>query len=513
MLPPFIASYLVAIAATPLAIRIAARSGFLDRPVGYKAHSRATPYLGGAAVLAGFLAGALIYGAVGDSRLTPIFVGAAFLWLVGTIDDRMLLGPRIRVVSVVLAGAALWYGDLGWTLFANDLANLAVTVLWVLGIVNAFNLMDNLDGAAATVAGVCAAGIALVAAYEGPEVVAALSVAVCGACIGFLHFNLTRPARIFMGDGGSMLLGFLIAALAMTVWRLNGMAGTAFLPAILLAGLPIFDMTLVIVSRLRRGAPVYKGGRDHTTHRLLPKVGSTWAVALTLALGQGALSLAAFELMDASRSAMLVGAGIAFVLGVATIVAARLTAVSGRIRRAPRPATDGLCPRLRGRISRRSRRRASPGNARRCRRHAGTGRPRAGRCPGPAPDPDRERRRPSREPTPLQSHDGCGRLRPRPHDRVDQRPRAPLRERFGDHDAGRPDRRRRTTSGFTPSGRSAGSPSRADCAASTASCARSCASGGSTPASRTWRRSSPCSSPRWPSDRGSRSCSGTPTRA
>jgi UDP-GlcNAc:undecaprenyl-phosphate/decaprenyl-phosphate GlcNAc-1-phosphate transferase len=194
-----------------------------------------------------------------------------------------------------------------------------VTVLWVLGIVNAFNLMDNLDGAAATVAGASAAGIAVLAAYEGPEVIAALGVAVCGACAGFLHFNLTRPARIFMGDGGSMLLGFLVAALAIAVWRMNGMAGTAFLPAILLAGLPIFDMTLVIVSRLRRGAPVYKGGRDHTTHRLLPLIGSTWGVALTLGLAQGALSLTAISLMDASRGVMLVGSGVAFLLGIATI--------------------------------------------------------------------------------------------------------------------------------------------------------------------------------------------------
>ena len=319
MLPSFIASYLVAVAATPLAIRIAKRTGFLDRPVGYKAHSAATPYLGGTAILAGFLAGALAYGAVGDTDLTPIFVGAAILWLVGTIDDRLLLGPRVRVLAVALVAALLWQGDLGWTLFANDLANLAVTVLWVLGIVNAFNLMDNLDGAAATVAGASAAGIALLAAYEGPEVVTALGVAVCGACAGFLHFNLTRPARIFMGDGGSMLLGFLVAALAMAVWRLNGMAGTAFLPAILLVGVPIFDMTMVIVSRLRRGAPVYNGDRDHTTHRLLPMIGSTWGVALTLGLVQGALSLAAISLMDASKNAMLAGAGVAFLLGLATI--------------------------------------------------------------------------------------------------------------------------------------------------------------------------------------------------
>jgi UDP-GlcNAc:undecaprenyl-phosphate GlcNAc-1-phosphate transferase len=342
MLVSFIASYLVAVAATPLAIRFATRTGFLDRPVGYKMHSAATPYLGGAAILAGFLAGAVAYGALGEGDLTPIFAGAAFLWLVGTIDDRRLLGPRLRVVAVALAAALLWQGDLGWTLFASDAANLAVTVLWVLGIVNAFNLMDNLDGAAAAVAGASAAGIALLAAYEGPEVVAALGVAMSGACAGFLHFNLTRPARIFMGDGGSMLIGFLVAALVMAVWRLNGMAGTAFLPAILLVGVPVFDMTLVILSRLRRGAPVYKGGRDHTTHRLLPLLGSTWGVAATLGLAQSALSLAAISLLDASKSVMLIGSAVAFLLGIAAIALLE----SAPFRPEPRaaPADEGSVP-------------------------------------------------------------------------------------------------------------------------------------------------------------------------
>ena len=323
------------------------------------------------------------------TTLTPIFVGAAILWLVGTIDDRLFLGPRVRVVAVALAAAILWLGDLGWTLFANDLANLAVTVLWVLGIVNAFNLMDNLDGAAATVAGASAAGIALLAAYEGPEVVAALGVAACGACAGFLHFNLTRPARIFMGDGGSMLLGFLVAALAMAVWRLNGMAGTAFLPAILLVGLPIFDMTMVIVSRLRRKAPIYKGGRDHTTHRLLPKIGSTWGVALTLGLAQGALSLAAISLIEASRSAMFVGAGVAFVLGIATI--ALLESAPFRPDLETARAWDGGAPVPPPRAPQ-----PSIAPTRQSWERASTSTPhRVGRTQaGPAPDRDRGRRRP-----------------------------------------------------------------------------------------------------------------------
>jgi UDP-GlcNAc:undecaprenyl-phosphate GlcNAc-1-phosphate transferase len=319
LLPVFLASCAAAVAITPAAIWGARRIGLLDHPRGYKAHTEPTPYLGGGVILTGFLAGALIYGAVDDSMLTAIFVGAAVMWLVGTLDDRFLLGPRVRVLAEVAVGVLLWDAGLGWSLFPGEIADLAVTVLWVVGIVNAFNLMDNVDGAAGTVGGVCAAGIALLAAQEGPEVLAALAVALCGACAGFLCSNLTRPARIFLGDGGSMLLGFLVAALVMAVWRLDDMIGPAFFPAIMLVGLPILDMTLVIVSRSRRGAEVGKGHRDHVTHRLLPKLGSTWALAATLAVCQGALSIAAIELMGAERGTILAAAAVAFVLGLVTI--------------------------------------------------------------------------------------------------------------------------------------------------------------------------------------------------
>ena len=319
MLGTFIASYLIAGAATPLAMRIARRTGMIDHPVGYKAHAKSTPYLGGGAILCGFFGGAIAYGAFGDSRFSALFVGAAVLWLLGTIDDRVLLRPPVRVLVVASVAVLVWESGLGWSLLPGEIWDLIVTVLWILGVVNAFNLMDNLDGAAGTVAAASAAGIALLAAYEGPEIVAALAVAVCGSCIGFLHFNLTKPAKIFMGDGGSMLLGFLIAVLAMAVVRLNGMVGPAILPAILLVGLPVLDMTLVIVSRLRRNAPVGKGGRDHMTHRLMPKLGSTWGVAAALALAQCLLSATAIALISSSRSAMYIGAAVAFVMGVATI--------------------------------------------------------------------------------------------------------------------------------------------------------------------------------------------------
>jgi UDP-GlcNAc:undecaprenyl-phosphate/decaprenyl-phosphate GlcNAc-1-phosphate transferase len=319
LLAVFIVSYLVVLAATPVAIRIARSTNFLDRPRGFRAHGKATPYLGGAAVFVGFLAGALVEGTLWDPHLTPLFAGAAVLWLVGTVDDRVALGPWVRVLAEVTVGVLLWNGGLGWSLFPGELTDLIVTVLWVVGLVNAFNLMDNLDGAAGTVTAVCAAGVALLTLSEGPATITALAVAVSGACVGFLYYNLARPARIFLGDGGSMLLGFLVAALVMAAWRENVMEGVDFLPAILLAGLPVLDMTLVIVSRKRRGISMATGGRDHTTHRLLAKLRSPWRVALTLGLAQGALSLAAVEMMSWDRRAVLTGATVCFLLGLATI--------------------------------------------------------------------------------------------------------------------------------------------------------------------------------------------------
>lgn len=319
MLAALLASFLVALLVTPLAIRIASRTGFLDQPRGYKSHAAPTPYLGGAVVLAGFLAGAIAGAAIGESHLVSLFIGAAFLWIVGTADDRVSLGAGARVLAEVLAAVALWQGGLGWSLFGGEVADLLVTILWVVGLVNAFNLMDNLDGAAATVSAVCALGIAGLAAQNDVDSLSALALAVAGGCAGFLRYNLTRPARIFLGDGGSMLLGFLIAALSMATWRESALDGVDLLPIIMLAGLPVLDMTLVIVSRLRRGAPVGKGGRDHITHRLMSKLGSARLVALTLAVAQAALCLVAIELTGWGEGAVLVTSGVAFVLGLVTV--------------------------------------------------------------------------------------------------------------------------------------------------------------------------------------------------
>lgn len=304
-----------------MAIRVAVRLDFHDRPIGYKGHARPTPYLGGTALIAGFLAAAVLLGG-GFSRLAPIAGGALVLWLVGTLDDRRTVTPQLRVVAALGAATLLFAGGLGWSVFDQPLADYVLTVLWVVGLVNAFNLMDNMDGASSTIASLSALGAAVLAVGLGDPVLGALALGLVGACLGFLPYNLARPsARIFLGDGGSMPIGFVVAAAIMAL-PLGGEAGWhRLLAAVLLAGLPILDTCLVMVSRHRAGIRLLQGGTDHLTHRLRRRLPSARAVALVLAVAQALLCLIAFSvtrLGDISVAAVWA----TLVVGAAAVVAA-----------------------------------------------------------------------------------------------------------------------------------------------------------------------------------------------
>src|SRR5947209_7412168 len=128
----------------PLAIRLAIRTGFMDVPATYKGHLRTTPYLGGLAVVAAIAAGILAFG-VDTSRYAALLIWAVVLFVVGTVDDRRNLSPYPRLLIEVLAAAALFHYGLGWGVFGNPTVDLVVTIIWVVGMVNAFNLMDNMD--------------------------------------------------------------------------------------------------------------------------------------------------------------------------------------------------------------------------------------------------------------------------------------------------------------------------------------------------------------------------------
>ena len=313
---------LVTAVATPVAIRIAKRTDFLDHPREYRKHAAATPYLGGAAVMVGFLVAAVAVGGVSGKHI--LLACAVGMWLIGTMDDKFAVPPIWRLLAEVLAAAALIAAHLSWQTSLGPVVNVVLTIVWIAGIVNAFNLMDNLDGACSTVGCVCATGIGTFAAIHGLVAIAGLSFAMAGACAGFLPWNLTGPAKIFLGDGGSMPIGFLLAALSMGAMRSvinsdGSLVAGGILAGALLAGIPILDTALVSISRLRRGVSLVTGGRDHLTHRLLRVLGSPARVAAALAAFQAFLCTLAIVGDQLGIVALTTFAALAAALGLAAI--------------------------------------------------------------------------------------------------------------------------------------------------------------------------------------------------
>ncbi|MCB1742164.1 MAG: undecaprenyl/decaprenyl-phosphate alpha-N-acetylglucosaminyl 1-phosphate transferase [Gammaproteobacteria bacterium] len=310
---------------------MAARTDFYDHPGGYKEHARSTPYLGGLAVTTGFLVAAIIFGWASDEVLVLV-LGVLVLLAVGTADDRVGLGIIPRILIEVGVAAAVWFCGFGWDLFSSGALDFLFTIAWVVGLINAFNLMDNLDGATATVAAASAAGAGGLALAQGGVLLAAVGFSLAGACAGFLPHNLAKPAKTFLGDGGSMPVGFAIAVITMTIPFGSGSL-IAFALACLVVAVPILDMAAVIISRRQRGVGVFVGGRDHMTHRLFRYIDSERGVSAVLFAAQGSLCGLAVVLIETSRGVLVVAVS-AFSLVLAALALAYLETLATGI---PKP--------------------------------------------------------------------------------------------------------------------------------------------------------------------------------
>jgi UDP-GlcNAc:undecaprenyl-phosphate GlcNAc-1-phosphate transferase len=323
----------IAYLTTPMAITAARRFAFYDVPVGYKGHTRPTPYLGGAAVMLAF-ALAVVIGAGAPGRTLPLLGGVIVLLVVGTIDDRRTVSPLARVAVEFCVGASLSAAGLGWMLGAGAAVDAVATGIWVVALVNAFNLFDNMDGAASTMALVVAAGTCVLAVVTGDVWAAAGSAALCGACLGFLPHNLASPARIFLGDGGSMPLGLAVAAFVAHAAHSAEPSSLALLVGFLLVGIPVLDTCLVVVSRRRRRVSIVSGGQDHLTHRTRLRMRTAGRVALVLGCTQALVSALVIIATRASSSA-LVYIVLAFVICAAAAIVALEDAI---------PVPDGVGP-------------------------------------------------------------------------------------------------------------------------------------------------------------------------
>ncbi|MEX1019178.1 MAG: MraY family glycosyltransferase, partial [Litorilinea sp.] len=266
------------------------------------------------------------------NEVVGIFIGATLMSFMGVIDDRWGLGSYAKLVGQLVAGAVLVLSGVQVQLFGGWL-DIAITIFWVVGITNALNLIDNMDGLAGGIAMIAAVFFTLLAALSRQYLVGALAAALAGACLGFLIYNW-NPAHIFMGDAGSLFLGFLLAAVAIKLRFPTNSNTITWLIPILVMAVPIFDTGLVFLSRLRRGKnPLTTPGKDHLSHRLAMMTGSRREAVLICYLIAGAFGLVAIFLTQATLWEAAFG-GLALI-GIALYGVWWLEFRNGGIREAP----------------------------------------------------------------------------------------------------------------------------------------------------------------------------------
>ncbi len=291
----------IAIGGTPMARYAALRLGILDQPNARKVHTNPIPLLGGVAIYTAFILALVLFGdKFYINQMVGIFVGATLVSFMGLWDDRRGLSPLLRLAGQIVAALILIASGVQVQLFQWPVLNIAITTLWVVGITNALNFLDNMDGLAGGLAVIAATFYLLLALMSGQYLVGALAAALLGACLGFLVYNF-NPASIFMGDSGSLFLGFMLAAVGIKLRFPDNVYIVTWMVPVLVMGLPIFDMTLVVFSRLRRGLnPMTSPGRDHISHRLVRMGASRREAVLICYLLAGALGILALFVTQAS---------------------------------------------------------------------------------------------------------------------------------------------------------------------------------------------------------------------
>jgi UDP-GlcNAc:undecaprenyl-phosphate GlcNAc-1-phosphate transferase len=296
----FVAALLFVLAATPLVRRLAHRYNVVDMPSARKIHASPVPLLGGAAIYLAVIAALLLYGHLGYvQQMASILIGATIMSMLGIWDDKWGLRPIAKLAAQVVAASLLYFTGVSVSFLHNDILNFAATVGWVVTVTNALNLMDNMDGLAGGVAMVASVFFFLIATLTDQYLVAPLAAVLVGACAGFLFYNL-NPASIFMGDAGSLFLGFMLAAVGIKLRFPENLDIVTWMVPVLVLGVPLFDTALVTLSRIRRGIPITRGGRDHLSHRLVALGFTRREAVLILYLIQGALGVAALVVMQAT---------------------------------------------------------------------------------------------------------------------------------------------------------------------------------------------------------------------
>lgn len=285
-MPNYIFTFLVALVASlaviPLVMKLAEKTGAMDAPDARKVHSKPIPRIGGIGIYAAFMVSFILLTdfsalpAEVANGLYGLLIGATVLIAVGLIDDYTDLPAKVKLVGQIAAACIAviafdvrieFVTDPFGDYFYTEFLAIPITIFWMVGLTNTVNLIDGLDGLAAGVATLASITIFMVAVEDQVMIVASFTAALAGAAIGFLKYNF-NPASIFMGDTGSMFLGFMLAGISV-IGAVKSTTTIALIVPILALGVPIMDTSFAIIRRYRGGVPIFKPDRGHLHHRLL----------------------------------------------------------------------------------------------------------------------------------------------------------------------------------------------------------------------------------------------------
>ncbi|MFY9444399.1 MAG: MraY family glycosyltransferase [Bacillota bacterium] len=330
----FLTGLVTTLVATPAVRALALKFGIVDRPGERRVHSSPIPLLGGIAICLGFILSVLLFCDVG-SPVVGLLVGGVFILAVGVVDDVLDLKPWQKLMCQIAAALVLvLFGGkiefltnpFGGMVYLSYLS-IPLTVLWIVALTNVVNFMDGIDGVCAGISAITCLTVFSVAWLNDQPYVAPLALALAGAALGFLRYNL-HPATIFMGDAGAMFLGYTIAGISV-IGAVKGATTFALsIPAVAL-GLPIMDTAFVIAGRIGRGSPFYKPDNRHMHHRLLSRgfdqrQAAAFMFRISILLAVSALILSRHDILTMAVAAVV--ASVAVVQAVMTVRSGDATA-------------------------------------------------------------------------------------------------------------------------------------------------------------------------------------------
>ncbi len=275
---PIVIAAAISYSLTPLVIKLAHKIGAIDVPKdNRRVHKTPIPRLGGLAIYVAFMVTYLSLNSMSGVKEMGLVIGSLVIIAAGVVDDLKPISAKVKLAAQILAAAILFYSGIRIDFLTNYIRpseiidmgfmSLPMTIFWIVGITNTVNLIDGLDGLAAGISTIAAGSLAYVAIINGRTETALVTLAIVGACAGFLPYNL-NPAKIFMGDTGSLFLGFILAATSID-GSIKGATFIVFAAPIMALGVPIFDTSFAILRRMINKRPIMEADKGHLHHRFL----------------------------------------------------------------------------------------------------------------------------------------------------------------------------------------------------------------------------------------------------